>query len=123
MLKFILVSLTLTVAFATLGFNIDAYQGANLTPLDLQCVIGKGAEYFIIESRNEDGNINANFSTAYQYLKGAGIKNVDTLLSICDSYTADEMCSSVAKNLPAGFDGKVWLSIDTDDDCWKNSYG
>ena len=123
MLKLILISLTFALSFATMAIDVDVYSGGSLSASDLQCLIGKGAQYFNFEIRNEDGYINTNFTNSYKYLKTAGIKHIDAIMSLCDAYTADQMCSDVAKNLPQGFDGKVWLNIDTDDDCWTSTYG
>jgi len=123
MFKLILISLTFALSLATLGVDIDVYTAAKLTPLDLVCLLGTGVQYFILESRNENGYINTNFTTHYKYLKTAGVKHVDTIMGVCDAYTAEQQCSEVANNLPEGFDGKVWLNIDTDDSCWKSTYG
>jgi len=123
MFKLILISLTFALSLATLAVDVDVYSGGAISPSDLQCLIGKGAHYFVFEARNQDGYINTNFTASYKYLKGAGVKNIDTILSLCDADTIEQQCSDVANNLPEGFDGKVWLNIDTDDDCWKSTYG
>jgi len=124
MLKVILLSLTFAYALATLGYDITAYTGAKLNQTSAQCLVKNGAQFFMIESFNDDGIVNTNFANSYKDLYQAGAKIVDTIATICVYYSADDMCSKVKNNLPEGFNGTVWLSIDSfDDDCFSGTYG
>jgi len=89
-----------------------------------QCLVKGGGQFFIIESYNDDGIINKNFSNAYHSLYQAGAKLVDTSATICTEYPPETLCSSVKSTLPENFNGTVWLSINTfDDDCMRDTYG
>jgi len=124
MFKAILVlSLAIACAFATQGVDISAFQGAPAQSV-FNCFKNNGNEFAIIQIWQGGYGINKNFVGNWQKAKAAGIRYVDAYAFFCNNCagnTPANICSSIRNNLPAGFDGMVWLDIEPCNGCWTGT--
>jgi len=68
--------------------------------------------------------INSDFNDSWQKAKATGITRIDAYARLCNNCAGNNplnICSSIKKNLPNGFDGMLWLDIEGCDGCWKGT--
>lgn len=66
--------------------------------------------------------INSNWQGA----KNAGIQYVDAYAFVCNQCSGNDpntVCSTIAGNLPGGWNGQIWLDIEECDGCWSGDGG
>ncbi len=119
----LLISLGVLCAFAIEGVDISAFQGAPSQSV-FDCFRKNGKEFAMIQVWQGGYGINKNFVGNYKKAKAAGIKHVDAYAFICNNChgnTASNICESIKKTLPHGFDGKLWLDIEYCSGCWTGT--
>jgi GH25 family lysozyme M1 (1,4-beta-N-acetylmuramidase) len=122
MLKVILIALVFASAFATFGVDFSVYQGA-LSASTFSCFVNNGVRFTSIQLWEQPGVINPYFKENHAAAIAAGIPYNDAYAFVCDNFSAEEICSGVANNLPSGFNGQVWLDIEPSGSCWSGAVG
>ena len=127
MLKILIfTSLFLSSTLATLGIDLSIYEGSpDQNAFD--CFKRTLHDIMIIQIWRGKTGINPHFTSNWQKSKAAGIQSVDAYAHFCNNCegnTPVNICNSIKKNLPSGFDGMLWFDIEEFSDCkdcWKGT--
>jgi len=122
MLRLLLISLALTLSLANFGIDFSAYQGS-LTNSTIQCLVDNSVTFAVAELWAPCGHINPYFTENYFLLREFNIRKVDAYAVLCDNFTAEDICSSIAHLLPGDFMGQVWFSVGPHTACWNGDIG
>jgi len=117
------VSLVLACAFANLGVDFSRYQGAPDQSV-FNCFKQNGKSFLVNQIWSGGFGINPYFVGNWQKAKAAGIQYVDAYAFICNNCVGNNptnICGSIKKTLPSGFDGMIWLDLEQCTDCWTGT--
>ena len=119
-----LLSFAIVCAFSlTHGVDLSYYEGSPAQSV-FDCFKRNGQEFTVLQIWRGGYGINQYFTSNWQKSKAAGIKYVDAYAFFCNNCrdnTPANICSSIKKSLPSGFDGMLWLDVEDCTNCWTGT--
>ena len=116
MLKICLTALFLIFALAESGINT---RDDLIKKSKAECFAKSQIRRVIMEALGEDGIINLNFFPSYLNLRNGGIHDIEAIVRTNDSIPIERTCWTLAHYLPVGFNGTVWLSVESNTRLWS----
>jgi len=116
MLKICLITLFLTFALAEIAINAGDFL---VSKFKAECFELDKMRKFILNALGGNGVVNLNFLPSYINIRNAGIHDIDAIVRTNDSIPIERTCWTLAHYLPVGFNGTVWLSVESNTRLWS----
>ncbi len=109
MLKAVLLVLLIAFSSARRGVNIAS---RSVTRSEAKC-LGENFELTALDFMDASGNVNTRFFDSYIYLLDGGVKELNAIIRVNDSFNTTAIVDRIARELPHSFNGIVWLSVES----------
>lgn len=108
------------LVLATANIAVDISNSNLRSSGYLYCLKCQGATKILLNIWDGAGNLNRNFRENYMRAKGLGINDFDAIITLNDTFPAEEICNEAyIRVIPGGFKGTVWLGIQNEAGLWS----